>query len=42
MQKYPSTGHEMLYPPEPIEELERNMPAKLSRLRQKLGRTVDR
>ena len=38
MQKHSSTGHETLFALEPIEELERNMPRKLSRLRQKLGR----
>ena len=38
MQKHSITGHETLFPLEPIEELDRNMPPRLSRLRQKLGR----
>jgi hypothetical protein len=38
MQKHPATDQETLFPLEPIEELDRNMPRKLSRLRQKLGR----
>ena len=38
MQKHSTTGEETLFPLEPIEELDRNMPPKLSRLRQKLGR----
>ncbi len=38
MQKHSNTGHETLFPLEPIEELDRSMPPKLSRLRQKLGR----
>ena len=38
MQKHFTTGQEALFPLEPIEELDRNMPPKLSRLRQKLGR----
>jgi RNA-directed DNA polymerase len=37
MQQHSITGQETLFPLEPIEELERNMPRKLSRLRQKLG-----
>ncbi len=37
MQKHSTTERETLFPLEPIEELERNMPRKLSRLRQKLG-----
>ena len=37
MQKHTTTERESLFPLEPIEELERNMPRKLSRLRQKLG-----
>jgi len=38
MQKHSTTGQETLFGLEPIEELDRNMPLKLSRLRQKLGR----
>jgi len=37
MQKHSTTEQEALFALEPIEELERNMPPKLSRLRQKLG-----
>ena len=38
MQKHSITEQETLFPLEPIEELDGNMPPKLSRLRQKLGR----
>jgi len=41
MQKHPSMGQETLFPLEPIEELDRGMPLKLSRLRQKLGRSAE-
>ncbi len=41
MQKHSTTEHETLFPLEPIEELDRNRPPKLSRLRQKLGCKAD-